>query len=43
MNTIPKNSKTKGRLGKLSKEINDMGLQFGLWFEPEIVSPSSKL
>ncbi len=35
--------KIKGGLGKLSKEINDMGLQFGLWFEPEMVSPSSEL
>lgn len=35
--------KIKGGLGKLSKEINDMGLQFGLWFEPEMVSPESEL
>jgi alpha-galactosidase len=35
--------KIKGGLGKLSKEINDMGLQFGLWFEPEMVSPDSEL
>lgn len=35
--------KVKGGLGKLSKEINDMGLQFGLWFEPEMVSPESEL
>lgn len=35
--------KIKGGLQKLSKEINDMGLQFGLWFEPEMVSPSSEL
>lgn len=35
--------KIKGGLGKLSKEINDMGLQFGLWFEPEMVSPKSEL
>ncbi len=35
--------KIKGGLGKLSKEINDMGLQFGLWFEPEMVSPNSEL
>ena len=35
--------KIKGGLGKLSKEINDMGLQFGLWFEPEMVCPVSEL
>jgi alpha-galactosidase len=35
--------KIRGGLGKLSKEINDMGLQFGLWFEPEMVSPESEL
>lgn len=35
--------KIKGGLGKLSKEINDMGLKFGLWFEPEMISPNSKL
>lgn len=35
--------KIKGGLGKLSKEINEMGLQFGLWFEPEMVSPKSEL
>jgi len=35
--------KIKGGLGKLSKEINDMGVEFGLWFEPEMVSPSSEL
>lgn len=35
--------KIKDGLGKLSKEINEMGLQFGLWFEPEMVSPKSEL
>jgi alpha-galactosidase len=35
--------KIKGGLGKLSKEINDMGLKFGLWFEPEMISPNSEL
>ncbi|GEP66159.1 alpha-galactosidase [Clostridium beijerinckii] len=35
--------KIKGGLGKLSKEINEIGLQFGLWFEPEMVSPNSEL
>ncbi len=27
----------------LAKKINDKGLQFGLWFEPESVSPDSDL
>ena len=27
----------------LAKKINDMGLMFGLWFEPEMVSPDSDL
>lgn len=35
--------KVKGGLGKLATEINEMGLKFGLWFEPEMVSPNSEL
>lgn len=35
--------KIKGGLNKLATEINDMGIKFGLWFEPEMVSPNSKL
>ncbi len=27
----------------LAKKINDMGLKFGLWFEPEAISPISEL
>lgn len=27
----------------LAKKINDIGLKFGLWFEPEMVSPDSDL
>ena len=27
----------------LARKINDMGLMFGLWFEPEMVSPDSDL
>ena len=30
-------------LGDLARRINDMGLHFGLWFEPEMVSPNSEL
>ena len=35
--------KLKGGLNKLATEINEMGLQFGLWFEPEMVSSISEL
>ena len=30
-------------LDALAKQINDLGLKFGLWFEPEMVSPDSDL
>lgn len=30
-------------LDGLGKKINDLGLKFGLWFEPEMVSPDSDL
>ena len=30
-------------LSGLSEKINALGLRFGLWFEPEMVSPDSKL
>lgn len=30
-------------IGKLSESIQKMGLQFGLWFEPEMISRHSKL
>ncbi|XZM79702.1 alpha-galactosidase [Clostridium perfringens] len=35
--------KLKGGLSKLAKDINNIGLKFGLWFEPEMISPISKL
>lgn len=35
--------KIKGGLKLLASEINEMGMQFGLWFEPEMISPNSKL
>ena len=35
--------KLPGGLGALAKSINAMGLQFGLWFEPECISPDSDL
>lgn len=30
-------------LDGLGKKLNEMGLKFGLWFEPEMVSPDSEL
>jgi alpha-galactosidase len=30
-------------LGQLGKDITAMGMEFGLWFEPEMVSPESDL
>lgn len=30
-------------LGKLGEDITAMGMEFGLWFEPEMVSPDSDL
>lgn len=30
-------------LGHLAEEINKLGLKFGLWFEPEMISPDSEL
>lgn len=35
--------KLKGGLGSLVKRVNDLGLKFGIWFEPEMVSPDSDL
>ncbi len=35
--------KLGGTLGELSKEINDLGMKFGLWFEPEMISEDSDL
>lgn len=35
--------KLPGGLKHLAEEINAMGLMFGLWFEPEMVSPDSDL
>ncbi len=33
--------KLPGGLTQLSEKINEMGMKFGLWFEPEMVSPDS--
>jgi alpha-galactosidase len=35
--------KLKGGLKKLVDEINALGMKFGIWMEPEMVSPKSKL
>ena len=35
--------KLKGGIKYLVDEVNKLGLKFGIWFEPEMVSPVSKL
>ena len=39
----PDRSKLPDGIQGLSKKINDLGLQFGLWFEPEMVNKDSEL
>ena len=39
---VDKNKLPKG-LDDLANRVNKLGLQFGLWFEPEMVSPDSDL
>lgn len=36
-------SKLKGGLKFLVDEVNKLGLKFGIWFEPEMISPDSDL
>lgn len=36
-------NKLRGGLGKLTERINALGLKFGIWFEPEMVSRDSDL
>ncbi|MBS1372176.1 MAG: alpha-galactosidase [Lentisphaeria bacterium] len=36
-------SKLKGGLGRLVEGVNKLGLKFGLWFEPEMISRDSEL
>ncbi len=36
-------NKLKGGLGHLVDEVNKLGLKFGIWFEPEMISPDSDL
>jgi len=35
--------KLKGGLKKLVDGVNELGMEFGIWFEPEMISPESKL
>lgn len=35
--------KLPGGLADVARRINEHGLQFGLWFEPEMISPESEL
>ena len=35
--------KLPGGIGHVAQKINELGLKFGLWFEPEMVSPDSDL
>lgn len=35
--------KLNGGLKHLVDEVNKLGLKFGIWFEPEMISPDSKL
>lgn len=39
----PNHQKLGGSLSELIEEIQQLGLQFGLWVEPEMVSPDSDL
>ena len=36
-------NKIKGGLKKLVAQVNEIGLKFGIWFEPEMISEKSKL
>ena len=36
-------AKLPNGLAPLAEKINNLGLKFGLWFEPEMISPASKL
>jgi len=35
--------KIKGGLRYLAEEVNKLGMKFGIWFEPEMISPDSDL
>ena len=40
---VPNEEKLGGNLSELIREIEEKGIAFGLWFEPEMVSPDSNL
>ena len=40
---IVNENKIKGGLKYLVDEVNKLGLEFGIWFEPEMISPDSNL
>lgn len=40
---VPNEPKLGGTLGELVKYVNDLGMDFGLWFEPEMISEDSDL
>lgn len=40
---IVNENKIKGGLKYLVDEVNKLGLEFGIWFEPEMISPDSDL
>ena len=40
---VANEKKLGGSMCELSKDIHALGMQFGLWFEPEMVSPDSDL
>lgn len=35
--------KLKGGLPNLVKQVRELGMEFGIWFEPEMISPDSEL
>lgn len=39
----PNVTRLPGGLGRLSRRITDLGMKFGLWFEPEMVNKNSDL
>ncbi len=36
-------NKLRGGIGSLISRIKDLGLKFGIWYEPEMISPDSEL
>ena len=40
---IVNEEKIQGGLKNLVDEVNKLGMEFGIWFEPEMISPKSKL